>query len=715
MKGDFSRNTFDRRKHYTGVRLQQGRVQLDADWNEQADIVSYQRRTLATDIIGASGAPIQGGGFEITVDLASHTPRVSPGRYYVDGILCENEAPAPLPLDQQPDLTLPLPTADGVYLAYLDVWQDGVTALDDPDLLELALGGPDTATRTRTVWQVKLQPLPANQAPPSAAGWQPDPRPRPTLAARAAQAPLDNQLYRVEIHQAGPVGSGDSPASAATFKWSRDNAAAAASIENPQNSGSTDARSIVITAELGREQSGGFDPGQWVEVTDATRIANNQPGVLAKLKDVQGQILHVEGWPNPDDPAPDLPNQPILRRWDSDGAAKVTVPTANGGFLSLDGTVQVQFGGADPTFCRTGDYWLIPTRTAVAGVLWPQAGTPPAPVAQLPLGIDHHYAILARLSLAAGVWTVVSPPYRQLFLPTTLIPGPEKLNRNQDDTMSASLTVTGRLTVNQSVQANGVTVLQAPLVAATGDTPNRGLRFPGIAAGATSPAAFLQFSGTGGTPKLTLGVDDNAAFGLAQGGVEKLTLDRSGRVGIGATNPQAAVHLQGDTLLVQGSLRYVDSFGRGPQTAGLVLTSDAAGNATWQASATRQLGIPVFLVRPLLIVSSGGAAGWTAYAPDPAKVPGNVSAVILQASAAMDQPDGGAIDAFILVRKGFNEAEYILLRGRSAGGGDRVAWGGQGFFPVTQGAGGNPCSFHWAVVGPGFNNGYEIYVVGYFP
>ena len=38
MKGDFSRRTFDPQKHFSRVLMQQGRVQLDADWNEQAAI-----------------------------------------------------------------------------------------------------------------------------------------------------------------------------------------------------------------------------------------------------------------------------------------------------------------------------------------------------------------------------------------------------------------------------------------------------------------------------------------------------------------------------------------------------------------------------------------------------------------------------------------------------------------------------------------------------
>ena len=38
MKGDFTRDLFDPTKHYSGVLMQQGRVQLDADWNEQDSI-----------------------------------------------------------------------------------------------------------------------------------------------------------------------------------------------------------------------------------------------------------------------------------------------------------------------------------------------------------------------------------------------------------------------------------------------------------------------------------------------------------------------------------------------------------------------------------------------------------------------------------------------------------------------------------------------------
>jgi hypothetical protein len=41
--GNFSRDTFDKLKHYVGVRLQQGVPIVDADWNELEDIALLYR------------------------------------------------------------------------------------------------------------------------------------------------------------------------------------------------------------------------------------------------------------------------------------------------------------------------------------------------------------------------------------------------------------------------------------------------------------------------------------------------------------------------------------------------------------------------------------------------------------------------------------------------------------------------------------------------
>ncbi|MEQ8163551.1 MAG: DUF6519 domain-containing protein, partial [Smithellaceae bacterium] len=61
MKGDFTRLTFDRKKHYRGVLMQQGRVQLDSDWNEQVQIAEHRYSTFLGDFVGQSGAPAENG------------------------------------------------------------------------------------------------------------------------------------------------------------------------------------------------------------------------------------------------------------------------------------------------------------------------------------------------------------------------------------------------------------------------------------------------------------------------------------------------------------------------------------------------------------------------------------------------------------------------------------------------------------------------------
>ena len=90
MKGDFSRNTFDPTRHYSRVLMQQGRVMLDADWNEQAAIMQDALRTLAKDLFGPHGGI--GTGFRIDLHDPTNNQAdfaIGAGCYYVDGIRCE--------------------------------------------------------------------------------------------------------------------------------------------------------------------------------------------------------------------------------------------------------------------------------------------------------------------------------------------------------------------------------------------------------------------------------------------------------------------------------------------------------------------------------------------------------------------------------------------------------------------------------------------------
>ncbi|TDW22089.1 DUF6519 domain-containing protein [Kribbella kalugense] len=85
--GDLTRSTFRSYRHYSGVRMQQGRVQLDADWNEQLDVAAYRDETRSADVIGASGVPKVDGGFG--VDVVEDDLLLTTGRAWVGGLLCE--------------------------------------------------------------------------------------------------------------------------------------------------------------------------------------------------------------------------------------------------------------------------------------------------------------------------------------------------------------------------------------------------------------------------------------------------------------------------------------------------------------------------------------------------------------------------------------------------------------------------------------------------
>ena len=192
MHGDFSRSTFRPRKGYSAVLSQQGRLQLDADINEQAAIQVHALRQVAADLIGRHAGPVNSGP-DITparttaFGLAYESPQgtepadlaIGAGRYYVDGIMVDaTKPPAPLAVPTetgkapqqpsfwtywtQPDAYLDMENdADDLpgqfpFLVYLKVWERFVTAVEDPDIAEIALGAllPDTTGRAKVIWQV---------------------------------------------------------------------------------------------------------------------------------------------------------------------------------------------------------------------------------------------------------------------------------------------------------------------------------------------------------------------------------------------------------------------------------------------------------------------------------------------------------------------------------------------------------------------------------
>ncbi|CAN5630250.1 hypothetical protein BH23GEM10_BH23GEM10_00070 [soil metagenome] len=408
MNGDFSRLTYDQRKRYTAVLMQQGRVITDADWNEAEAIGGSRLEQAASDAIGPTGAPKADPGFLVTPSAGDLV--IGAGRYWVDGILCVNEVET-LYSDQADYPAAPLPPPDGVglYVAYLDVWQRLVTELDDASIRETALGGPDTATRLRTVWQVRLLRL--GDADPTATCegtvplWRAALEPTPgTLTARLSTAAaatdpcelppgagfrgLENQLYRVQVHRAGDT------LADARFKWSRDNGSVASAIT------AFDGASVIVD-DLGPDEVLGFAPGQWAEIVDEHSELLRDHGQLVELGAIDADMRRIE-IVGAFTPVP-AQRRPKLRRWDqtatvatADGIAAAPLPgaPADTGFVLEDGIEVVL---QDAVF-REGDYWLIPARTAInseTGDLdWPRDAAD-APLPLPPHGISHHYAPLA--------------------------------------------------------------------------------------------------------------------------------------------------------------------------------------------------------------------------------------------------------------------------------------------------------------------------------
>lgn len=400
MRGDFSRLTWDRSKRYDSVRMQQGRVQVDADWNEQADIQTHHRERALADLIGGCCAPAEGAGFGIVA--AGGDLQIGEGRLYVDGILCE-QLDAGLTYLAQPELpAAELPAAAGSYLAYLDVWKWQVTALEDPEIRETALGGRDTAIRLKTLCQVKLQAVTAGSDcvevevdEPTLGGLAARTRPEEdaedvcVVPATAGFTRLENYLYRIEVHDGGGLGVG-SP----TFKWSRHNG----SIVTDWLSQEATNPNRLLARSTGRDRLLGFHDARWVELIDDDRELRGEPGLLVEVVRVEDDVIEIDPGSLSVD-INDFVNHPKIRRWDmdtSDGAMPIEIAVDNDGYIPIEGGVQVLFGAGQ---YRTGDYWLIPARAFIgehAGdIEWPVDDATGDPLVRPPQGIQHHYCKLA--------------------------------------------------------------------------------------------------------------------------------------------------------------------------------------------------------------------------------------------------------------------------------------------------------------------------------
>src|SRR5215203_3361168 len=99
MAGDYTKFTFRPGKDYSGVWKQQGRVDLDADWNEYVEIADRRWRVETVDIIGRCVVPnTTPDAFLLTV-AGPGSLEIGTGRMYVHGLMAENHGRPPLKYD----------------------------------------------------------------------------------------------------------------------------------------------------------------------------------------------------------------------------------------------------------------------------------------------------------------------------------------------------------------------------------------------------------------------------------------------------------------------------------------------------------------------------------------------------------------------------------------------------------------------------------------
>lgn len=406
MPGDYSRFNDITRKHRAALRMQQGRVQLDSDFNELVDILTTRDRLQALDTFGRSAVPRETSrdAFKLTA-AGSDNLLIGKGRMYIDGLLVESFGdPATGDPDsylQQPFVPNPFPLTSfaGNSQVYLDVWQREITAIEDPSLLDPALGDIDTATRLQTVWQVRFMPS-RNPNEPLTCASQPGRHSAGRLTVTPAPSTklpdlceppdtpgfydIENRHYRVQIHDV-PGGN------TARYKWSREGASVVSRVSNIETITVNQQNVTRLTVNrIGRDAVLRFTPLDWIEVMDDVADLTTMSGPMAQVTDIDEANLTI----TLDRAIPAIPlgNHPRVILWnqqagvDSDGLLWVmpgqTVPLERGLAITftLDPPAEV---------FRRGDYWLFPARMAD-----PMA----APLDRARPLPEHHFAPLGMIS-----------------------------------------------------------------------------------------------------------------------------------------------------------------------------------------------------------------------------------------------------------------------------------------------------------------------------
>jgi hypothetical protein len=427
MKTQISRHSFRATKRYSGVYQQQGRMLVDADWNELVDIVKHRLDHALKDVVN-SGAPLNGG----ILDLSTDPPQIRWGTLYADGIKAElmprSEPGAPLPAafdftrqHDFPGVDAIVPSGD--YILYADVWERPVISIEDETLRDPGLHGADTCTRTKTMVQIKWCPVDIDPETdvdrnPGKGDAGLDLSLRDTGTGDNNGDPCSNEvtgidqltgnfLFRLEIHRVdGPADHPD----VMVMKWSTENGAEQHRVRADGD--------LVDTVPVE------FKTGDWIfELTNDTSEAHM--GVHLVEPPVNGFParfdLTADGYPEV------IPaDAQYIRRWDGycklirgegwsvegkDGVVDLTlVSPSTPDDIATHGDVKFESGRVkiflnsmvlaldlDGKHFVTGDYWQAVVRDNIDKADQVQL------ISRLPMGIRHHYVTIARFQAGAMV------------------------------------------------------------------------------------------------------------------------------------------------------------------------------------------------------------------------------------------------------------------------------------------------------------------------
>jgi hypothetical protein len=408
MGSDRARVSYDPNRHYRSVVMQQGRVTLEADWNEDDTIHGEELRHETLDIVGPAGTPDDGyrvvqtnqppkPPFDFTIGGGG--PQGS-GTMYVGGVRLTLDAP--IQYSQQPDWLdhfadpdWVMPTSENPAaneFVYLFVREQEISAVEDSVLRDVALGGPDTAQRTRMIQHIVrlatqstdcADGLAAAEAYWTKEGLVFDPatmrlNPQSTLQASFQNAPkpdpcepevaggylgADNQLIRIQIIDQN------------TLVWGFDDASFLYRVKIDPDRQTLTLQSQPVDA-FHQPQA-----NQAVEVLrSAAQLANKEyvasatgaptPDAVQTLVTSYNQDTMQIELPAPLPPqytVPVLTPQAFLRVWQQELTFTPKTPVelgTTGLFVTLDTK-----GGAP---FHVGDYWLIAVRPTTPTQLYPQ-------------------------------------------------------------------------------------------------------------------------------------------------------------------------------------------------------------------------------------------------------------------------------------------------------------------------------------------------------